>query len=42
MTSQSSDGRCIILLEFDYGTDLDEAKDDVENAISLASYSLPD
>ncbi|MGX8679407.1 MAG: efflux RND transporter permease subunit [Sphaerochaetaceae bacterium] len=42
MTSESSDGRCQISLEFSYGTDLDEAADDVSSAISRVTRSLPD
>ena len=42
MTSQSNDGSCVLVLEFDYGTDLDEAEDDANEAITRASRSLPD
>ena len=42
MTSQSSEGQCQVVLEFDYGTDLDEAEDDTNEAITIASYELPD
>ena len=42
MTSQSSDEQCIVILEFDYGTDLDEAEDDTEEAITMATRDLPD
>ena len=44
MTSQSSEGRSIVSLEFDYGTDLDTAKSDVDSVISTinGNSSLPD
>ncbi len=42
MTSQSGSDSCIFVLEFDYGSDLDEAEDAVNEAITRASRSLPD
>ncbi len=42
MTSISQEEYCYFILEFDYGTDTDEAADDVEAALSLASWQLPD
>lgn len=42
MTSISREGRCTIRLEFDYGTDLDEAAEDVNTIVSMRSRFLPD
>lgn len=42
MTSQSSNGNAFIVLEFDYGYDLDQAEDDVNSALSMVTRSLPD
>ncbi len=42
MTSRSREGRCNILLEFKYGTDLDDAYTDVNSIVSMASRFLPD
>lgn len=42
MTSISSEGSCFVVLQFNYGTDLDEARDDVQNAVSPISRFLPD
>ncbi|MGN0906864.1 MAG: efflux RND transporter permease subunit [Bullifex sp.] len=42
ISSTSGDERCRIVLEFNYGTDLDEAKDDVNSALTMATRSLPD
>ena len=42
MTSYSQDGRCMVILEFNYGTDLDEAYDDVTTATSRVTRRLPD
>lgn len=42
MTSISENERCMIILEFDYSTDLDEAKDDVESLITRVTRQLPD
>lgn len=42
MTSTSSEGSSSISLEFNYGTDLDEATNDVRDKISRVSRLLPD
>ncbi len=42
MTSISQDGRSIIILEFNYGTDLDDASEDVDTITSMLSRMLPD
>ena len=42
MTSSSAKGRSRIMLEFGYGTDLDEVSSDIESAISQISNNLPD
>ncbi len=42
MTSISREGSCFIVLQFNYGTDLDTAQDDVQNAVSRYSRALPD
>ena len=42
MTSISREGRCTIRLEFDYGTDLDDAAEDVNTIVSMRSRFLPD
>ncbi len=42
ITSTSSEGSSSILLEFNYGTDLDEATNDVRDKISRVTRSLPD
>ena len=42
MTSQCSSSNCIIVLEFSYGTDLDEAEEDVNSALSMVTRALPD
>ena len=41
MRSISATGSLMIILEFDYGTDLDEAYDNVQNVINMTSRSLP-
>ena len=41
ITSVSSDGSCIVVLEFDYGTDLDDAEEDLNSYITMASALLP-
>ncbi len=41
ITSRSQEGRCMIILEFEYGTDLDEAKSDVQSVITRVTRSLP-
>ncbi len=42
MTSTSSEGRSRISLEFNYGTDLDEAVNDVRDKLDRVERSLPD
>ena len=42
ITSTSSEGRSRISLEFNYGTDLDEAVNDVRDKIDRVERSLPD
>ncbi|WP_320127549.1 efflux RND transporter permease subunit [uncultured Sphaerochaeta sp.] len=41
MTSESSTGEARLVLEFDYGTDLDQAETDVTRLINLLTDSLP-
>jgi HAE1 family hydrophobic/amphiphilic exporter-1 len=42
ITSQSRDGLSMIMLEFDYGTDMDAVMNDVRDKVSLISGFLPD
>ena len=42
ITSNTAKGQSRIMLEFGYGTDLDEASSDIESVISQVTYSLPD
>lgn len=42
MTSMSSEGNAVIVLQFDYGTDLDEAEEDVSSIVTMLSRMLPD
>ncbi|MCR5731618.1 MAG: efflux RND transporter permease subunit [Sphaerochaetaceae bacterium] len=42
MTSRASSSSCNVILEFEYGTDLDDAQSDVQNVINRLSSSLPD
>ncbi|MDE6774606.1 MAG: efflux RND transporter permease subunit, partial [Treponemataceae bacterium] len=42
MTSTSSEGRSRINLEFNYGTDLDQAVNDVRDKLDRVTRSLPD
>lgn len=41
MTSYSRNGDCFIFLEFNYGTDLDDAESDVTSVTSMISRYLP-
>ena len=41
MTSQSSSSSCMVILEFDYGTNLDDAQSDVQDAVNKIK-SFPD
>ena len=42
MTSQSREGMAMVILQFDYGTDLDDASEDVNTIVSMLSRRLPD
>jgi len=42
VSSESSSGQAIVSLEFEYGTNLDDAVDDMETAIDQVSDKLPD
>ncbi len=42
ITSQSRDGMSMIMLEFDFGTNMDEVMNDVRDKVSLVSGFLPD
>lgn len=42
ITSNSSEGSSMILLEYEYGTDIDEAYDDLKKKVDLIKSELPD
>jgi HAE1 family hydrophobic/amphiphilic exporter-1 len=42
MTSRSSDGMSLIFLNFEYGTDLDEASNDIRSNLSFIENYLPE
>ena len=42
MTSVSSEGSCSVVLQFEYGTDIDEAQDSVQSAVTRITRALPD
>lgn len=42
ISSTSSDGRAMIMLEYDYGTDMDEAYNEVSQTLDRLSRQLPD
>lgn len=42
MSSSSSDGRSMVMLEYDYGTDMDEAYDDLKKKLDSLERQLPD
>ena len=42
MTSVSNEGSCYVVLQFEYGTDLDEAQDEVQSAVTRITRALPD
>ena len=42
MASSSSDGRSMVMLEYDYGTDMDEAYDDLKKKLDNLERQLPD
>ncbi len=41
ITTVSSDGSCIAILEYDYGTDLDDSERDLNSVITILSQLLP-
>ena len=42
MTSRSKENTSVITLEFEYGTDIDEASNDIRDKLDLINTSLPD
>lgn len=42
ITSYSQNGMCFLVLEFNYGTDLDDAQNDINSSISMVNRALPD
>lgn len=42
MSSSSSDGRSMVMLEYDYGTDMDEAYDNLKKKLDSLERQLPD
>jgi len=42
MTTRSKENLAILILEFEYGTDIDKASNDVRDKLDMASQSLPD
>ena len=42
MSSSSSDGRSMVMLEYDYGTDMDEAYNDLKKKLDNLERQLPD
>ena len=42
VSSSSSDGRSMVILEYDYGTDMDEAYDDLKKKLDNLERQLPD
>ena len=42
VTSNSSEGMSMVMLEYEYGTDTDEAYDDLKKKVDLVKNSLPD
>ena len=42
VTSYSSEGSPLVLLSYDYGTDMDEAYNDLSKKLSMISVQLPD
>ena len=42
ITTISSNGSCMAILEYEYGTDLDDSESDLTSAITLVSAMLPD
>ena len=41
ITSASSEGMSMVMLEYEYGTDTDEAYDDLKKKIDLVTTQLP-
>lgn len=42
MSSQSSDGRSMVMLEYEYGTDMDDAYNDLKKKLDTLDRTLPD
>lgn len=42
MTSSSNEGRSMVMLEYDYGTDMDEAYDELKKKLDNITRQLPD
>lgn len=42
MTTMASSGNLFVMLEFDYGTDLDDAYSDINSAMTMVNGRLPD
>ena len=42
MSSTSSENRAMIMLEYDYGTDMDDAYNDLSQSLDALSRQLPD
>ena len=42
ISSNSSDGSSVVMLEYEYGTDMDEAYDDLKKKIDSLDRKLPD
>ncbi len=42
MTSRSKENISLVILEFEYGTDIDEAANDIRDKLDLVTSSLPD
>ena len=42
LTSRSRENVSIVMLEFKYGTDIDEASNDIRDKLDLVNSSLPD
>jgi len=42
ITSRSSDGVSVVFMNFEYGTNLDEASNDIRSALSMVERVLPE
>ncbi len=42
MTTYAQSGRLMVMLEFDYGTNLDDAEEDINASLTFVNRSLPD